>query len=129
MVDQGRRAVGWAEEAVGDIAHHVGGGLVLNVLQPGAGLFIAFGQERDGPGIAEEMIVLVEPDRRWREAEAGDEGELDGLGALGSFDLDRLADGDAGMAHGQEVDALATRRDQRLDIALAGEPWAAIAVV
>src|SRR4029079_16446678 len=82
IVDEGRRLVGRIEEAVGDILDHRRGRLVLDVLENGPGLLEALGQERDGAGVAEIMVVAVEPDGAGREAEALDEGELDRLRPL-----------------------------------------------
>ena len=54
---------------------------------------------------------------------------FDRLRTLRSDDLHRLPDGDAGMAARQQVDALVTGRDERVDIELTREPRAAIGVV
>ena len=129
VVNQGRGVVGGVQKLVGDIAHHVGGGLVLKGLQLGTVRLIPFRQERDSTGIGEEMIVAVQPHRRGRKAPALDEGQLDRLWPLRSVDLHGLAYADAGMAGRQKIDALVARRDQRIDIQLARQPGAAIGVV
>src|SRR6476619_8323703 len=129
MINQVRSSVRRREKAVRNVLDHGGGCLILDVLQLRPGFLIALRQYRNDPGIPEEAIVGVKPHRRRRKAKALDEGELEGLGALRSVDLHRLADGDRAMAVGQEIDAFVTCGYQCIDVLLAGQERPAVSAV
>ena len=70
MVDERRRSVCRAEKLVGDIAHHLRRGRVLQILELGREHFHPRRQGRDNSGLAEIAVVGIKPDGRRRKAKA-----------------------------------------------------------
>ena len=112
-----------------DVAHHRGGGLVLDGLERGAERFVAERQQRKLAGGAEKAVFAIEPNGRRREAITRNERQFHRSLSRRSADLGGLPDGDAGVARGQQVEPLVARRHQRFDVALTRQPRATVSVV